>query len=504
MSSPEPPGMARRAVKAGAWTVGTRLAAKLIDLAMLLCLARFLGPAEFGVVAMAMAVVFIVEALFELPTAAALIREPALTPELLHTAFTLSLLRGLLIALLLLAVAWPLAAFNNEPRLVALLVVLGLAPVLRGLVNPRIVEYARAFDFRPDAAMELSGKAVALVVSVAIAVGTRSYWAIAAATVCAPLVSTLLSYAIAPLRPRLTLVHWPQFANLIGWNFVAQACAALNWQVDRLLLPRFTSASVFGQYAMGKQISELPMQALIQPMSRPAMPALAASTGTARSARYLRLTQAIALVLVPVLGLLMLWPEALVRVALGPGWADAAQWLRWISAIALLSLPAVLIGPLAMTLDRTRWLAARTLVELLLRLALVGFGAAYFGIPGAIAGSAFATLAGTLTTLFIVRHLVGAGLAAQLMTLGWPLLALLPPAALLWLARPGLQAAGSVADLLLRGVPMGALYLLLYALCAGLAWQLAGRPAGLEQHAVEALRQRFGRGSDHAMRSHVE
>ncbi|RZM04435.1 MAG: hypothetical protein EOP73_01725 [Variovorax sp.] len=42
--------LAGRAVGAGLWTVGTRLAAKVVDLAMLLCLARFLRPAEFGLV----------------------------------------------------------------------------------------------------------------------------------------------------------------------------------------------------------------------------------------------------------------------------------------------------------------------------------------------------------------------------------------------------------------------------------------------------------------------
>lgn len=134
--STKPPNIASKAVGAGAWTVGTRLIAKLIDLAMLLCLARFLGPAEFGLVATAMAVVFIVEALFELPMAAALIRLPELTPAMLHTAFTLSLLRGIVIALLLLTLAWPLAAFNGEPKLTSLLAVLALAPALRGLVSP--------------------------------------------------------------------------------------------------------------------------------------------------------------------------------------------------------------------------------------------------------------------------------------------------------------------------------------------------------------------------------
>ena len=492
MPTDEKPSMASRAVGAGAWTVGSRLGAKLIDLAMLLCLARFLGPAEFGLVAMAMAAVFIVEALFDLPMAAALIRVPQLTPGMLHTAFTLSLLRGLLVALLLLAVAWPLAAFNNEPRLAMLLAVLALAPAMRGLVSPRMVEYARALDFRPDTAMELSGKAVAFVVSVSIAAATRSYWAIAAATVCAPLVGTLMSYCIAPLRPRLTLSDWPRFSNLVGWSFVSQLCSALNWQIDRLILPRLSTATSFGQYAMGKQMAEIPVQVLIQPLVRPVMPALAPA-GDARSARYLQLSQAIALVIVPVLGLAVLWPQVLVHVALGPAWEPAAQWLRWVSVIALLSLPGLLLGPLAMTLDRTRSLALRTLIELLVRLPLVWLGATHFGIAGAVAASAVATACGTLVSLFIVRRLVDASVAAQIMALGRPLVAVLPAAALLWFTEGRVMAASGLLDLLVQAGLVCIAYGLTYVLCALLAWQLAGRPHGLEQHLLGALRSRLGR-----------
>ncbi|QNK72572.1 oligosaccharide flippase family protein [Variovorax sp. PAMC28562] len=492
--------IASKAVGAGAWTVGTRLIAKLIDLAMLLCLARFLGPAEFGLVATAMAVVFIVEALFELPMAAALIRLPELTPAMLHTAFTLSLLRGIVIALLLLALAWPLAAFNDEPRLTSLLAVLALAPALRGLVSPRMVEYARAFNFRPDSAMELSGKAVAFTVSVAIAVITRSYWAIAAATVCGPLVSTLLSYYIAPLRPRLTLVHWANFSSLIGWNFLSQLSAALNWQIDRLMLPRLTTDTVFGQYAMGKQMSEIPIQALVAPLARPAMAALA-SAGGSQASRYLQLSHAIALVLIPVMGVPLFWPDVLVRVTLGPAWVLAAEWVRWLSAVALLGLPAVLMGSLAMTLNRSRWVAVRTLVELLARLPLVWAGAVHFGIPGAIAGSAIATATGTLTALFIVRRLIGTGLAQQVFALWRPMVSMLPAGAVLWLARPRLMAAESLTEMAISAVLVGALYLLVYALSVLAAWRLAGRPAGLERHLVDTLRKRF-KHSTNAMESH--
>ncbi|MDM0043332.1 oligosaccharide flippase family protein [Variovorax dokdonensis] len=489
MHSHEGPSVASRAVGAGAWTVGTRLLAKLIDLAMLLCLARFLGPAEFGLVAMAMAAVFIIEALFDLPTAAALIRLPELEPDMLHTAFTLSLLRGVVVGLLLIAVAWPLAAFNNEPRVALLMVVLALAPAMRGLVNPRMVEYARALNFRPDALLELSGKVVAFVVAVSIAAATRSFWAIAAATVCAPLVSTVLSYVIAPIRPRLRLTHWPQFSSLIGWNFVSQWFSALNWQIDRLVLPRVTDAGAFGQYTMGRQLAEVPSQVLIQPLVRPVMPTLA-SAGDARQSRYLKLSHAIAVVMLPVMGLPLLWPEPLVRVALGPAWSGAAQWLLWISAITVIGLPGLLLAPLAMTLDRTRWLAFRTTVEFLVRLPLVWIGAVHYGILGAVAASAVASAVGMVVGLFVVRHLIATSLAAQLMTLLRPVLAMVPAAGFLWWTKPWVMGAPGLIDLLLRAVPLGLLYLFIYMLATLVAWQLAGRPGGLEQHLVGVVRTR--------------
>lgn len=487
----EPQTTASRALTAGAWTVGSRLVAKVVDLGMLLCLARFLGPAEFGLVATAMAVVFVVEALFELPVAAALIRMPEVTTDMLHTAFTLSLLRGLLIAALLVALSFPLAAFNEEPRLVGLLAVLALAPAFRGLVSPRLVEFSRAFNFRPDTAMELSGKTVAFTVSILIAVNTRSYWAIAAATVCAPLVGTTLSYVMAPLRPRLTLSKWKEFSNLIGWNFVSQLCGALNWQIDRLLLPRFTTSAEFGQYAMGKQLSEIPIQALIAPLHRPTMAALA-SAGSNQGNRFLKLSSAVALLIVPVLGISLLWPEALVRIGLGPAWSPAAEWLRMISAVAILGIPAMLLPPLAMTLNRTRWLAVKTIAELAVRAPLVFVGVVYFGIVGAIWASAMATAAGMVIALLVVRNLLGIGIVEQLATMRRPVLAMLPAGAVLLLMKSSITVSENLIQVLIHVVPSIALCLGIYAAMTALLWRLDGRPPGLEQELVRRFASRFG------------
>jgi PST family polysaccharide transporter len=67
-----------------------------------------LTPADFGLVAIAMTLVQICEAIFELPVVQILVRSEEITHPLLHTAFTLGTLRGLLLGGVLVALAWPL------------------------------------------------------------------------------------------------------------------------------------------------------------------------------------------------------------------------------------------------------------------------------------------------------------------------------------------------------------------------------------------------------------
>src|ERR1700712_1950291 len=102
------PSLSERTARASIWTVGSKLVSKAIDLVTLLCLARMLGPADFGLVAMAMTSVLITEAIFELPLGIALIRipEPELTSGMYDTALTLGLIRGVVISVTLCALAY--------------------------------------------------------------------------------------------------------------------------------------------------------------------------------------------------------------------------------------------------------------------------------------------------------------------------------------------------------------------------------------------------------------
>ena len=128
--------------------VGGRLLSRVIDLIALLVLARLLQPSDFGLISIAMSLIFIVEAVLELPVSQVLLVERDVSRTMMDTAFTLSLLRGLVLAIVIGAMAWPFATIYGDMRLLPLILALTLAPACRGISNPRLALYNRDLDFR--------------------------------------------------------------------------------------------------------------------------------------------------------------------------------------------------------------------------------------------------------------------------------------------------------------------------------------------------------------------
>ncbi len=253
--------------------VGARLVSRVIDLATMLVLAHILLPKDFGLVAIAMSVIYIIEAALELPVSQALVRLRVIEPAHYDTAFTLSLLRGLALGFIVCAVSWPFAKFYADSRLFPLVCLLSIAPAARGLVSPRLADFSKNLDFSPDFTMEIFAKVTAFLIAITLGLTTRSYWAIAAGTVVAPVAGTATSYVLAPYRPRLNLSALPAFSGFLGWITAAQVVSAFNWQTDRLMLGKLMSKADLGLFTAANDFATVPVMALLGPILRPLLSA---------------------------------------------------------------------------------------------------------------------------------------------------------------------------------------------------------------------------------------
>lgn len=473
--------IAARAASGAVWLVASRLGTRAIDFASLLLLARILTPADFGMVAIAMTLVQIVEAVFELPVGQILVRADTIERGLLETAFTLSLLRGGALAGVLAGLALPFSYIYGEHRLFPLICFLSAAPALRGLISPAMAHFARAIDFRRDLIIEMSGKVCAFALALALALLTHSYWAIALGTVAAPAAMVAVSYRLAPFRPRLSLAGWRTFAGFLGWTTAAQAISALNWQADRLILGRFVSRAELGGFSLASDVSTLPEQAMVKPIMRPLLSAfsLIRDQPVRLAEAYLRTAATVLAVGAPVMLGLSLLAEPAVRLLLGGKWTGAWPYLQWLALTLIPPLFTAPLAPLAMALGRTRLFLQQNAVEFAIKIPAIIVCAWQYGIYGVIGARGASAVAMALVTGSFVRRLTGIPVWRQLAASTRTIVAGAALAAVLIALRPLLDGLAGVRLALALGAVAGG-GIGVYAAIMLLLWNFLGKPAGLE------------------------
>ena len=480
--------VSHRTATASIWTISGKFLARLLDFVSLLVLARLLSPADFGIVAIATSVLVIVEAILDLPLTQALVRIPSPSERMFATAFTLSLMRGTAISLLMIVVAWPMALFYNDPRLFPLVAVISIAPAMRSVISPRMVLFMQRFDFRREFALDLLAKGATLIFSVGVVLATDSYWGLAIGAVAGPTTSTIVSYIFAPMRPRLSLSEWKHFQDMVGWNTVSQVLNSLNWQMDRLMLPRFTSLSTYGAFSVADNLAGIPYQTFVGPLMRPLMAAFSnvGDRGQQITA-YLKATNAIMVVAAPILLVIILLAEPIVRIVVGEKWIVAAPILQWLCIVSLIGLPTTIMPSLVMVLDKTRYVALRMFAEFAVRAPVTVVGVVMFGLEGALAARVIAAVVAYLVCLVIMQRLIGVSIGAQLYAFVRPLVACVPMVGFLLLIQPVLVAMplGLELVIVVGFCSIGALAL--FWVFSLLLWQAVGRPDGLEAIIVRKI-----------------
>lgn len=464
--------------------IASRLITRCIDFGALVILARLLSPADFGLVAIAMSVVMIVEAIMELPLGFALVTLPTRTKLHYDTAFTLQLLRGLILAALLLVSSWPLSQIYSEPRLFWLVCALSLAPASRGLSSPRLVEFSINFEFWPNLIMEVVGKIIALALSVASAWLTRSYWSLAIGTIASPIAMLVVSYIYAPFRPALSLKKWRDFAGYVRWTTFGQTISALLWQMDPLIVGRFVNRFELGGYSMAGNLAALPGQIFVGQLMNPLIVAFTSVRDDTQrlAAAYQKSAASIVALGLPIMVGMSMNAEPLLRFAFGEKWLAAAPILRWLPWAII---PPFYTGPLAalaVTLQRVRVITRLLVIELCIKFPVMLLGIVYYGIAGAVAARLLIALVIAGGAMLAVRELIGLRVRDQLIGSWRPTISVAIMAAA---TAPLASSFGDVPGLHIAiVVGVGAA---VYISSMFLLWSVSGRADGLESHIVKLL-----------------
>jgi PST family polysaccharide transporter len=452
------------------WSGAETVVRQCLGLAVFVLLARELGSTAIGTVALALALVTLLETLVSDAAVECLVQRHVVTSRHLDAAFWTLLAAATAMAGGL-ALAAPLAGrLFAEPDLAPTLQALGLMLPLSALAAVPAALLKRRFQFRPFVLRAFAFLLVGGGLGLWLAFAGFGHWALVAMHLGGTAAATLCIGVAARWRPRFRARH-RHLRDLLGFSAYASGTKLVTildqrWVV--VAIGYFLGTTEVGLFHMARRILELLFQVLLTPLNQIALPALSRLRDEPERLGRLQgfVEGAVALSSFPaMIGLAAVAPAA-VEVLLGPSWRPMVPALQ----LLCLSGPMVAVEYntpiLARALGRPELAFRQTLLA-----ALVGIPLFVLAAQVSVTVVAAAVLLRQAVLIWplrvlLVRRLTGRGLAARYLPLLPSLgcaLAMGLCVALLGSATPEMSAALGLA----AGVSLGIVsFLVLLALFA--------------------------------------
>ena len=381
-----------------AWMTSARAIVRALGLVSTVVLARLLVPADFGLVAMAMAVAAGFELLTLFSFETALIRESNITRAHYDSAWTLNVLMGLAIAVALAASAIPFAAFYREPRLEAVMLIIGIKYFIDGLGNTGTVDFRRQMAFGRDFLMQVVPKIAGILVTIPLAIWLRDYRALLSGMLISASVNCMMSYLLHTHRPRFCLTEAGALFRFSRWLLLNGVVSFVRVRSADFIIGRQLGPGSLGIFSVSFEVSNLPSTEMVAPINRVLFPSyvgLATDPDGLRQS-FSSMLGLIALLILPASVGLAAVADPLVRVALGDKWLES---IPLISLLALAGASNVLqtnTGSVYNAIGRPRLIALTSAIHAATLIPLLLYGTHAFGLTG--------------TAWAVLVHSVGIGL----------------------------------------------------------------------------------------------
>ena len=486
----------RSLVKGAAWMVLFKLLDRSLGIVSMLVLARVLVPADFGLVAMAMSLIALLELFGAFGLDVALIQRSDATRTHFDTAWTLNVLVGLVIATLLVTLAWPLSWFYGEPRLVAVVCTLAVGSLVQGFENIGVVVFRKELEFHREFRFLITKRLLTFCVSVSLALWLKNYWALAIGIIVSRAGGVIISYAAHAFRPRLSLAATGEFLHFSKWLVLSNIAFFLKERSPEFIVGRLAGAHAVGVLNLSLEISSLPGTELIAPINRAAFPAYArlAHDRQALNREFVSVLSLIALVVTPIVIGIALVSPLVVALLLGPRWSDAANVMRFVAFLGLSNIFLGTAHPPLLAIGRPGLFAKLFSAQLTVTVPLMIFFTQRYGVQGTAVVYAVAALALLPVNVIVVARALELSMRSLLKGVWRPFTATAVMYLCTWLAIPvidvGTLPASTAALLLLTYVPFGAV---VYVTAACALWLFTGRPNGAESVCLRLLASTWSR-----------
>ncbi|MDJ0947516.1 MAG: lipopolysaccharide biosynthesis protein [Alphaproteobacteria bacterium] len=391
-----------RAVRGVLWSFAERGGHHVLRFLFYLVLARLLGPRDFGLVALALALLFLFDIVLRNWMNAPIVRLRELDPGHLDTAFWINLCMAVVLCGIAVGAADPLADLFGQPQLSSIIVWLVPAVMLKALTMVQIAYLNRTMQFRLLAIRSLLAALGGGAVGITMAFEGYGIYSLVGRELASAAIMVIVLWATSDWRPGLR-VTYRRFNELFDSGKHMILNGFIRYLSRRTVTPMigyFLGPAAAGLFNASNRI----VQALSE-MNEFAMGPTGLSAYSRLQDRPERLKRAFynsveinCLVAFPVfLGFASIAPE-FTLVLLGTKWEAAIPLMQIVALVGVARSAGVSGGSLLIACGRQKWLLVENLLTTGVYLIVL-----YLAVQHSLAAACI-----VYTAQFLIRMPVGA------------------------------------------------------------------------------------------------
>lgn len=377
-----------------------------------LALTRILFPEAFGLMALVSVFLMGLVMFSDVGISPAILQSKrGDDPDFLNTAFTIQIIRGVLLFIAGCALALPVAHFYGEDILAPMLMVASLQFIVTGFMPTRFETAKRHLLIGRITVLDMVVQSLSVVVAVGLALWTGSVWALVISGLVGAVLQVVI-YSICLPGPRNRL-RWegPAAGELIHfgkWIFLSTICGFFLGQGDRLILGKFLELEAFGIYNIGFFLASFPLMLGHMVTGRVLIPIYRDRPPSASRENFMKLRRMRMLATAGLMGLMMTVGF------LGVWLVDLMYDDRYLAAGGIVVMITCMQMPVMIVLtydqaalaagDSKRYFVLAAIKAALVLAGLLG-GAMSFGLVGALLGQGLAMMLAYPVVVWLARRL---------------------------------------------------------------------------------------------------
>lgn len=338
-----------RMFHSGLWTMGGHLASQVIRLGSNLIMTRLLMPELFGVMAIVSVIQEGLSSISQVGLTESIVNSARGHEKIfLDTAWLIKIMRGLIIALLMLFIASVLYYFGSNgviplnsgyghPDLPLVLAISSISIVIAGFSSTHTNSLIKQISLKRLVIMELTGQIAGVITMITWASIEKSIWALVSGGIVSEIIKVIFSHRLDKNAKNSFNWESTSFHEILQtsrWMFLAGLFFYLSSQSDRLILGALIPADILGIYTIAYFLSSALRMMLMQVYARVFFPALREvynESPSKLSITYYRIRRTIDLIIFPITALMILSAQTIIDLLYDDRYHEAGKMLEILS-----------------------------------------------------------------------------------------------------------------------------------------------------------------------------